>query len=496
MRQSLELTKREQDAIAEHLAKKGLPLHMGVTFRDVYFPERYSDIRSRAEIGDFSTDLAGITLNIPFIAANMESVVGAELAVALEREGGLAIPPQTLPLERRLAMLEQIRRADSAFIEKPLCIRLNRSLKDAKQVMREFNVNTLIVVDAKNRPVGVLSGRDWRYESDENAVVKELMGGGRIRTLITAPHGISFARAAEILRKNRVEKLPLIDTKGALAGLITAHGLFYSTYHPRAMRDGKGQFLRIGSIGVGRTFAAKHLREVEAQAEKGIAALLIDTARACSVNTEEAVKQIKKRFKLPLIVGNVSTALGAKHLFEWGADAVKVNQGRGHVCRTSEIGVGTPQITAIAECKAIADLYGGQVIGDGGMKSPGDMVKALIAGADALMTGYQFVRTRESAAPLQFNKDGLPIKIYEGSASFAAQAKRVGTGTLDHLRRPEGVAEEVVVTGTVAEQVEDLLNGFRSAMSYLGVRSLKDLREKGVLKLQTAAGHFEGIKKA
>src|SRR3989344_5213162 len=460
MRQSLELTKREQDAIVEHLAKKGLPLHMGVTFRDVYFPERYSDIRSRAEIGDFSTDLAGITLNIPFIAANMESVVGAELAVALEREGGIAIPPQTLPLERRLAMLEQIRRADSAFIEKPLCIRLNRSLKDAKQVMREFKVNTLIVVDAKNRPVGVLSGRDWRYESDENAVVKELMGGGRIRTLITAP------------------------------------GLFYSTYHPRAMRDGKGQFLRIGSIGVGRTFAAKHLREVEAQAEKGIAALLIDTARACSVNTEEAVKQIKKRFKLPLVVVNVSTALGAKHLFEWGADAVKVNQGRGHVCRTSEIGVGTPQITAIAECKAIADLYGGQVIGDGGMKSPGDMVKALIAGADALMTGYQFVRTRESAAPLQFNKDGLPIKIYEGSASFAAQAKRVGTGTLDHLRRPEGVAEEVVVTGTVAEQVEDLLNGFRSAMSYLGVRSLKDLREKGVLKLQTAAGHFEGIKKA
>ncbi|MBI2036812.1 MAG: IMP dehydrogenase, partial [Candidatus Liptonbacteria bacterium] len=236
--------------------------------------------------------------------------------------------------------------------------------------------------------------------------------------------------------------------------------------------------------------------EVEAQAEKGIAALLIDTARACSVNTEEAVRQIKKRFKLPLIVGNVSTALGAKYLFEWGADAVKVNQGRGHVCRTSEIGVGTPQITAIAECKAIAEKYGGSVIGDGGMKSPGDMVKALIAGADVLMTGYHFIRTRESAAPLQFNKDGLPIKIYEGSASFAAQAKRIDTGTLDRIRRPEGVAEEVVVTGTVAEELEDILNGFRSAMSYLGVRSLAELRTKGVLKLQTPAGHFEGIKKA
>lgn len=495
MRHAIELTKKDQDAIAEYLSKKGLPLHIGVTFRDVYFPERYSGVRSRSEIDDFRAELAGVTLNIPFIAANMETVVGAELAVALAREGGLAIVPQTLPLDRRLEILEQIGRADSAFIEKPLTIRPHKTLRDAKAVMGRFGVNTLIVTDGKGRPVGVLSSRDWRYETSDECLVKNLMGGGRIRKLVMAPLGISFAKAADIMRKNRIEKLPLVDKRSALAGLITAHGLFYSVRHSRALRDARGQFLRVGSIGVGREFTKKHLAEVEAQAKKGIAALLIDTARACSENTREAILEIKKRYKLPLIVGNVSTALGAKHLFEWGADVVKVNQGRGHVCRTSEVGVGTPQITAIAECKAIANLYGGQVIGDGGMKSPGDMVKAVIAGADALMTGYHFIRTRESAAPLQFSKDGLPIKIYEGSASFAAQDRRLKTGTLDHVRRPEGVAEEVVVTGTLAEQVEDLLNGFRSAMSYLGVRSVKELREEGVLALQTPAGHFEGIKK-
>lgn len=491
----MELTKKDQDAIAAYLLKKGLPLHIGVTFGDVYFPERYSAIRSRSEINDFSTELAGIRLPIPLIAANMESVVGVELAVALEREGGLAIVPQTLPLESRLAILEQLRRADSAFIERPLTIRPMRSLQEAKALMGKFKIHGLVVVDGNDRPVGILSHRDWAYETNDAARVKDLMGGGRVRKLISARLGISFQKAADILRKNLIEKLPLVDKKGALVGLITAHGLFYGVRHPRALRDAKGQFLRVGSIGVGREFTKKHLHEVEAQAEKGIAALLIDTARACSENTREAIVEIKKHYKFPLIVGNISTALGAKHLFEWGADVVKVNQGRGQVCRTSEIGVGTPQITAIAECKAIANLYQGQVIGDGGMKSPGDMVKAVIAGADAVMTGYQFIRTRESAAPLQFNKDGLPIKIYEGSASFAAQAKRIESGTLDRLRQPEGVAEEVVVTGTLAEQVEDLLNGFRSAMSYFGVRSVKELREQGVLKLQTPAGHFEGTKK-
>lgn len=492
---NIQLNNKERDAIRDYLIKKGLPLHIGVTFRDVYFPEQFSDIRSRSEINDFSTELAKIKLKIPLIAANMESVVSAELAIAFEREGGLAIPPQTIPIENRLLMLEQIGRADCAFIENPLTVRLNQRLSDAKRIMQKFNINGLIVVDVKRRPVGILSHRDWVYETNDKMFVRNLMGGGKTRKLIIAPYGTSFSKAAEIIKKNKIEKLPLIDKRGILAGLITAHGLFYETHHPRAMRDQNGQFIRIGSIGVGKTFTKRHLYEVEAQSKKGISALLIDTARACSINTQEAIKQIKSRFHLPLIVGNVSTALGAKHLFEWGADVVKINQGRGHVCRTSDIGVGTPQVTAIAECKAIAEGYGGQIIADGGMKSPGDMVKAIIAGADALMSGYQFIRTRESAAPLQFNHDGLPIKIYEGSASFAAQRKRIEMGTLDRIRRPEGVPEEVVVVGTVEEQIRDILNGFRSAMSYFGVRSVKDLRQHGVLKWQTPAGYFEGVKK-
>lgn len=489
-----ELTKKERLAVEEYLVAKGLPTHIDVTFGDVTLPEHYSSVRSRSEIDDFGVVLAeGVELGIPIIGANMESVTGIEMAVALGREGGIAFVPQTLPIEERLAIIEKIRRTDCAFIEKPLTIRPQRTLRQAKNLMNRFGIFSLVVVDEKNRPIAILSTRDWRYEADENKLVKDLV---RYATLVKAQADISFNDAAALLRKHRIEKLPLVDKSGKLCGLITAHGLFYKMRHPRATRDEKGRFLVAGSIGVGRKFTAAHLREAEEQVKRGICLLLIDTARAFSENTEEAMRQIKRNFpRLPLVAGNVSTPEGAKFLFECGADCVKVNQGRGYVCRTSEIGVGIPQLSAIAKCAAIARRYGKTIIGDGGMKSPGDMIKAIAAGADALMTGYLLVGTRESAAQMYLNKDGLPVKNYEGSASFQAQVRRMAQGTLDRIRRPEGVTEEIPVTGTVEEKIRDILDAFRSAMSYCGVRSLKEFREKAVFGLQTRAGLYEGIKK-
>lgn len=499
------LSQDERLAIEEFFTQKGLPLDRAVTFADVTLPEHYSDIRSRSELCDFRSELfPGCTLNIPITSANMESVTGLDLAVALEREGGLAFPPQTLPIKERIELTRRIGRADSAFIEQPLTVRPERTLEEAKKLMYAFGVKSLVVVDEKKKIVGVLTKRDWFYDvkSRGDHVALRENGSGRLvgdlmtKKVITATQRVSFEKAAEILRKNKIEKLPLVGRKGGLSGLITANGLFYKYRHPRAMRDEKGRFVRAGSIGVGRNFTPEHLKEVEAQVNAGILMLLVDTARAFSVNTEEAIKNIKKEFpKLPLVVGNVSTAEGAKFLFEQGVDVVKVGQGPGSVCRTRAVGVGVPQLTAIAECAVIAERYGKTVIADGGMKSPGDFAKALIVGARAAMFGKLLARAKESAAPIFVDEENRPVKNYVGSASFAAQWERMHRGDLKSIRRPEGVTQTVPVIGTVKEIVDDLLRGLSSTMAYLGARNLAELRDKGKFLLQTAEGHVEGVKK-
>ncbi len=489
---TLVLNSEEKSAIKEFFEAKGLPLDRAIAWSDATLPEHYSDIRSRSEVNDFSAYLVpSIRLGIPIVSANMESVTGLNLAVALEREGGLAFPPQTLPIEERAELIHRIGRADSALIDEPLTIGPDLTLKEAKILMRGVGVQSVIVIDKKKRPVGILTTRDWLYAEEDGKLVRDLM----TKKLITAKRGVSFAAAAVLFRKQKIEKLPLVGKDGKLAGLITANGLFYNYRHPRATRDENGRFLRTGSIGVGRTFTPKHLREVEAQYKEGIAALLIDTARAYSVNTEEAIKKIKKAFpKLPLVVGNISTAEGAKFLFESGADVVKVGQGPGFVCRTRAVGVGVPQLTAVAECAVIAGRYKKTVIADGGVKNPGDLAKALIVGARAVMLGNLLVRAKESASPIFVDEDNRPVKNYVGSASFAAQLQRYKRGDLTHLRRPEGVTNIVPVTGSVKEIVDDLVRGLSSTMAYIGAKNLEELRQKGKFLPQTSAGYIEGVK--
>lgn len=487
------LSAEEKLAIKKFFEEKGLPLDRAIAFSDVTLPENYSDIRSRSEISDFKTKLTSdIELAIPVVSANMESVTGVELAVALEREGGLAFPPQSLPLQERLDLIERIGRAESAFIEKPLTVKPQKTLKEAKKIMERFGISSLIVVNKNNRPIGILSTRDWLYEKNEKKLVRDLM----TKKLITAPLGISFEKAAAILKSKKIEKLPLVDENGKLAGLITTNGLFYQHRYPKATRDNKGRFIRAGAIGVGRKFEKKYLVEIEAQLKRGISILLVDTARAFSINVGEAIKIIKKEFPtLPIVVGNVSTAEGAKFLLENGADVLKVGQGPGFACRTRAVGVGIPQLTAIASCSVIAKKYGKTLIADGGIKSPGDLAKSLIAGADAVMLGYLLVRTKESASPLFFDDSGRPVKNYSGSASFHAQFGRLKRGSLDRIRRPEGVTEVVPVVGTVKDVLDDLIYGLSSTMAYLGARNLEELRLRGRFVCQTLGGHIEGIKK-
>lgn len=496
-----ELTKQEWDFMNTYLQARGLPIDRNVTFGDMPLPDLYSDVRSRAEITDFSTELyPGITLGIPFMLANMVCVADANAIVAMQREGGCGIPPQMLTLRERLDMLERVGRAQCAHIDHPLTIGPDRTLAEAKEVMRS-GIQSLVVVDETRKPIGILSTRDWRYETDEQKLVRNLMGGRG--DPYTAEKDISFADAATILRKRRIEKLPLVDRKGKLVGLITAHGLFYKHHHPRATRDDKGRFLKFGSIGVGKYFTDDHMKEVEAQVRKGIRMLLIDTARAFSINTKEAIEAVKERYpKLPLIVGNTSNPAGAKALFEWGADVVKVGVGPGKACRTREVGIGLPQLSAVAKCSAMAELVRktgrpAAIIADGGVQSPGDSAKALIAGASAIMSGRLFIGTVESAGRHYWNDEGMKVKDYVGSASFQAQHARVIKGELDRIRRAEGVVvKEVPVIGTIKEVLDQFLEGIASEMSYQGVRKLSELSTKGKFDdPQTAAGHFEGVKR-
>lgn len=494
-----ELTLAEWEFIKTFLHDRGLPTDVDKTFGDVYIRTRFSKARSRSEIQDFSTELAGIKLGLPFIMANMVCVADAKSIVALEREGGLGIPPQMLDLKARLEMLDEIGRRDSALIDNPLTITPDKTLAEAKELMKKQDISSLIVINDESCPIGILSTRDWMYETDDRKFVGDLMGGKK--RLYAKKRGVSFEEAAKVLRRHEIEKLPLVGKNGKLAGLITAHGLFYKHHYPRATRDEKGRFLRVGSVGVGQYFTSAHMREVEAQVRKGICMLLIDTARAFSINTKEAVEAVRARFpKLPLMVGNVDCPEGAKALFHWGADIVKVGIGPGEACRTREVGVGMPQLSAIAKCAAVAKMesLGGKrkyVVGDGGMKNPGDVCKALIAGADAVMSGSLFIGAIESAAEANVNGQGLRIKEYVGSASFKAQKERVRQGSLTKKRRPEGVSQEMPVLGTMEEVIGELVDGMRSNFSFVGAWNLQELKARGKFGLQSAAGLKEGIKK-
>lgn len=492
------LTDDEQTAINEFMASKGLPTDRAVTFEDVTLPDQYSDVRSRSSIDDFSTTLIPneLTLNAPLISANMASVSGADMIVAIERNGGLGIPFQGLPLQDRLDILEEVRRTDCTRIDDPATISPGSSMEDAQSRMEEYGVNSLIVT-RQEQPVGILTKRDWFYEDTLNGLaVEDLMTEDPVT--ISKDEAQDFDRARSIIRNEKIEKLPIVED-GDLVGLITARGLFYGRHHPRALRDASGQFLRIGSVGVGRELSKRQIHEVREQQEAGIEALLIDTARANSINAREALSGLRDEFPdLPMIVGNVSTPQGAKMLCELGADAIKVGVGPGHVCRTRKVGVGVPQLTAVAECSAIARRYGVPVIADGGIKSAGDIAKALVAGADAIMVGFLFARTYEAAAPakrryIEELGTDISVKVYRGSASFEAQLQRKQGQTLDEIRRPEGVEETVPVVGSVDDVVVNLLDGLRSCMSYTGARTLQEFKNKGRFRIQTTSGYTEGV---
>lgn len=496
--------KEIEQAIDEEYLRLGLPRSPALGLRDVFHPERYNDIRSRSDIYDFSTQISPhVRINIPILGANMIDVTGDKMMIALAREGGIAFPPQFLDTKDIGAMIDKTHRAECALIEKPITVRPEKTLKEAKQLMQQHGISGLLVTDNAKRLVGILSSKDWHNELDETKRVGDLMTSGEKKRLITAPKSISFADAEKIFQKHKIEKLPLVNGWGKVTGLITARGLFYNRFYQRAVRDEKGRFLCGASVGVGHHLTKTKLKEVEWLLEKEVPIILIDTSRAFSVNMEETLTAVaklihhtKKYSTVDIAAGNVSTWQGAKFLIECGADAVKVGQGPGSRCQTRETGTGTPQISAIIECSVVCRMYEKFCWSDGGAENPGDIIHAIIAGANAYMLGKLLVGTEESAAYPYPNKEGtMMLKKYRGSASLAIQHERRKNGGLDYPRRPEGFEEEVPVIGPLKRRIEDILYGMSSGMSFFGARNIEEIRGKGTLRWQSKDSVSEGIKK-
>lgn len=488
----LRVSKKSEEVIRTeilaYLEEKGLSRDIAVTFEDVTILDFKSDIPSRSSITDTRSRLAkDIYLNTPIVSANMDTVTESGMAIALARLGGIGFIHQFLPLERRVSEIKKVKRADSGVIEKPITIRPEATVRESKAAMDANQISGLLVTDREEKLVGIITSRDVRFETALDKHVAEVMTNS---PLITAPQGTTLEQARIILKKNKIEKLPLVDESGHVAGLVTAKDILKIEQYPSALRDDKGR-LRVGAtIGIGKNF----LQEAEGLLAAGADVILVDTARGFSTRLEDSVKALRKTFgnQTPIIAGNVDTPEGTLMLIKAGADCVKVGIGPGAVCKTREgPGVGIPQITAIAESVAVARKYNIPVMGDGGIRGGAHFCKALAAGASSVMLGWMLAGTEETpGAP--FYEDGEKWKIYRGSASMEFQLSRLDREDGERIRAPEGVPSRVRYKGEVSAVVNDLMSYLRSSMSYVGAWTLEEYRNKAKFRKQTISGFIEG----
>jgi len=456
-----------------------------LTFDDVLLVPQYSEVLPKDT--DIRTRLTRqITINIPILSAAMDTVTEAELAKALAREGGLGVIHRNLSPDEQARHVSIVKKTENGVIYDPITVTPDTTVKEAVDLMAEYKIGGLPVVDENGRLVGLLTNRDVRFETNLSKKVKDLMTPRK--KLIVAPPSVTLEEAKEILHKHRIEKLPLVEKDDKLVGLITIKDIMSVMEHPNAARDEKGR-LRVGAaVGTG----PDTLERVEKLVRAGVDVIVIDAAHGHSKRVMETLKMIKANFPdLPVIAGNVATAEGAEDLIKAGADAVKVGVGPGSICTTRIVaGVGVPQLTAIMECAAVAKKYGVPVIADGGIRYSGDIVKALAAGAESVMIGSIFAGTEEAPGETILYQ-GRKYKAYRGMGSLGAMRSgsadrygQVGEGKFV----PEGIEGMVPYKGTVKDVIYQLVGGLRAGMGYLGARTIEELQKKAVFVRITPAG--------
>lgn len=468
-----------------------MEIREGLTFDDVLLVPKRSGIATRSQT-NLQTKLSkNISLNIPIISANMDTVTEFAMAVAMAREGGIGIIHRFLTISEQVNEVLKVKRSGSVIIENPYFIKPDQSVREAISYMKEKEVSGLLVTDSNSKLIGILTNRDIVFESDGTKLVKDVMTSD----VVTAKPGISVSEAKKILQENRIEKLPLADEKGLVKGLITSKDILNTDNYPSASKDKKGRPLVGAAVGVKGDF----MERTEALLDAGTDVIVVDIAHGHSDNALNTVKLIKKAFPTSeLIAGNVATAQGAEDLIKAGVDAVKVGVGSGSICITRVItGSGVPQLTAVLDCAKIGKKYDIPIISDGGVRTSGDATKALAAGASTVMVGGMLGGTDESpGSPVM--KNGKRFKIYRGMASFYAslgrKSKETGSVSIsedlnDYVA--EGVEAMVPYKGSVTDIIKQLTGGIRSGLSYCGANTIQQMQENAEFMKMSRAGFAE-----
>ncbi len=461
----------------------------GLTYDDVLLVPAYSEVLPR-EVDVRSSFSRNIRLNVPVVSAAMDTVTGAELAIAIAQQGGIGVIHKNQPIAEQAAEVRRVKRSESGMIMDPVKLDEGATVGDALRLMAENKIGGIPVVNERGLLVGIVTNRDLRFEKRMARPVAEVMTS---KSIVTAKPDTTMAQAEEILQDHKIEKLPVVDSQGLLVGLITYKDIIKLKQRPNACKDRMGRLRVAAAIGI----AADTMERAKALVDAGVDALVIDTAHGHTKGVISMVKQVKSAFNgVDVVAGNIATAEAALALVEAGADAVKVGIGPGSICTTRVIaGVGVPQLTAVMDCaSAIADS-GVPVIADGGIRYTGDIVKALAAGAGTVMVGSMFAGVEESPGETIIY-EGRRFKAYRGMGSIEAMQQgskdRYFQDMEDDIKKlvPEGISGRVPYKGKLAEVVHQLVGGLRAGMGYCGASDMETLKSARFIRI-TMAGMKE-----
>jgi IMP dehydrogenase len=458
----------------------------GLTFDDVLLIPAKSEVLPRDV--DVTVKLSdSLQLNIPILSAGMDTVTEAEMAIAMARQGGLGIIHKNMSIEQQAEQVDKVKRSERGVITDPFFLTPEHQVYDAEHLMGKYRISGVPIVNntVEQKLVGIITNRDLRFIQDYSTKISDVMTK---ENLITAPVGTTLEEAEKILQKYKVEKLPLVDENGVLKGLITIKDIEKVIEFPNSAKDAKGRLLVGAAVGV----TADTMIRVKKLVEANVDVIVVDTAHGHSKGVLETVRKIRQEYpELNIIAGNVATAEATRDLIEAGANIIKVGIGPGSICTTRVVaGVGVPQITAVYDCATEARKYGVPIIADGGIKYSGDIVKALAAGAHAVMLGSLLAGVTESPGETEIYQ-GRRFKVYRGMGSVAAMEK----GSKDRYFQednkkfvPEGIEGRVPYKGPLADTIYQLVGGLRSGMGYCGTKNLEELREKTQFIRMTGAG--------
>lgn len=460
----------------------------GLTFDDVLLMPAKSEVLPKdVQVKTKLTD--NLQLNNPFISAGMDTVTEAEMAIAMARQGGLGIVHKNMSIEDQAEQVDRVKRSESGVITNPFFLTPEHQVYDAEHLMGKFRISGVPIVNSieEQKLVGILTNRDLRFIQDYSISISEVMTS---EDLVTAPVGTTLEEAEQLLQRYKIEKLPLVDDQGMLKGLITIKDIEKVIEFPNAAKDSQGRLLAGAAVGV----TGDAMKRIEKLVEAGVDVVVIDTAHGHSKGVIDQVKVVRDTYpELDIIAGNVATAEATKELIEAGASIVKVGIGPGSICTTRVVaGVGVPQITAVHDCALAAAEYNVPVIADGGIKYSGDIVKALAAGAHAVMLGSMFAGVNESPGETEIYQ-GRQYKVYRGMGSVGAMK----AGSKDRYFQesseakklvPEGIEGRVAYKGALADTVHQLIGGLRSGMGYCGTGSIDELRHDSRFIKITNAG--------